>query len=1434
MRAPRIIRWIGWTALVAVAFVAVLASTLVGRSADDDKGIVANLLSRALSTPTSAVSIGEVQGALSSNVTINNVTIADRDGVWLRVDRIRLTWSRTALLRRRLEVDTLEIGTVTLSRKPLPGEQAPADDAPILPELPLKVIVKDFKLGALALGEPIVGTAAQLSASGELTLGNPAEGLHLRFDARRLDAAGSLTARLELVPNTQRLDLRLGVDEPAGGVVAHALNIPGLPPVKLDLNGTGTLDAFDAKLAFNAGPTIGATGGAQLRRENATRRLALDMAAQIEGLLPPIAAPVFAGTTQLNGNVVFADDSAITISPVSVVSQTARLDINGTLSSTQVADLKIAARALPNAGSKTAAGQAEIGKFNFDATVAGPIAGPKIVATLDAADIAAPQGKMAKLTGAFNATPNGDVTDKTTAVPFNAEVQASGIAPTDAALARALGPSLSMKLDGTLADDVFNVRAADVVLTTAHGHFEGRVGGKVLQGRLTARAPDLSRFAGVAATPLRGALALDANLSGVPDTGRIDAMLDGQATRFATGMAAVDGLAGGRLDLTGRVSKLPNGGFGFGDLVLKGQYATARLNGDATTQRAAIDANISLPDLHRADARLSGQAEATARVTGTLDRPDADVNLDVTNARALNRPVPNLNVRLTAADILGLVDARATLAGTVDGKAANGGLHFAKLASGGWQLDDVDLRVGSVALAGGANLSAGNLADGRLTLTAGNLDDLSPLVLTRLAGQMRADVMLSVANGGQNGALTASGRGVRIGENSLAFDRLDAQANVTDLYRRPVIDADVTVDRARIAGEQITQIRLLSKSDGQASAMSVTANARGFALDAKGRLDAGDQLRLTLSTLTAQRGNRRLALTQPATLTLADGGIDIRALSLAIDRGRLTVNGRAGDTFDLDVTAQSVPLSIAEVAVPKLSLSGTLDAKARVMGTAQAPTGTWQLKIANLVAPQTRDAGVPPLDISASGRLADGRSSVDGTVTARNAGQIRIAGSVPVQDGRLDLRAAGRINLAVANQFLSVAARQAGGTAEIDMRVGGTTSQPTVNGTVTLAGGSYRDPILGLNYTDISGRIVARDTRLSIERLSARTPNGGTINATGSVDIDPAAGFPGALSIRGTRAKLVENDIVSMVANMNVNLSGPLAQRPQASGTIDVVSLDITVPDRLPTTLEPLPGTKHVNPTPTAQARLTAEARDKARASRTPAFDAMLDLRITAPNRIFVRGRGIDAELGGSLRLQGLLSDPRTVGSFELRRGRLSIAGQTLNFSRGNIRFTGNLTPDLDFVADTTAGDVTATVAVSGSASSPTFAFSSSPDLPQDEVLSRILFQKASGGLSAIQALQLAQVAAQFSGSGGPDVFDRMRKSLGVDSLDVSMGTDGNPQVGVSRSINRRVSVGVKSGTDVNSSGVSVDIDVTRHIRLKGEADANGATSAGVGVEWEY
>ena len=114
------------TALAAL-FALILVLFTPAQADQSDKGVIADLISRALSSPSMTVSIGAVDGVLSSDVTIHDIVLSDRDGAWLKVDKVRLIWNRLALFSRRLEVDQLTIGHIDFLRRPLPSETPPPD-----------------------------------------------------------------------------------------------------------------------------------------------------------------------------------------------------------------------------------------------------------------------------------------------------------------------------------------------------------------------------------------------------------------------------------------------------------------------------------------------------------------------------------------------------------------------------------------------------------------------------------------------------------------------------------------------------------------------------------------------------------------------------------------------------------------------------------------------------------------------------------------------------------------------------------------------------------------------------------------------------------------------------------------------------------------------------------------------------------------------------------------------------------------------------------------------------------------------------------------------------------------------------------------------------------------------------------------------------------
>ncbi len=1441
-RRPVFALGMGLGIIGALICLAVLLAGAVTRTHADegDKSVLGGLLSRALSTPSSRVAIGAVDGALSSDATIRDVALSDRDGVWLKLDRARIVWRRLALLSGRLEVDSLEIGRLEVLRRPIPGPTPPEakPDGRLLPDLPVKVEIKGFRLAELVLGEAVAGQPARLSAEGRARLGAASEGLDLTARAQRLDAAGRFLLSLLYVPDGDRLELKANLVEPAGGLLSKAANIPGTPPIDFNLDGTGTLDAWSAKLDFAAGPEIGAKGGAKISRIGAERRLALDLAARIEGLMPGPAAAVFAGTTQLAGGLAFADSGGFRIDRLDLTSRTAKLTAGGSLTADRVADLTLQARALPTEGGTTRAGEAEIAKLTFDGSLKGPIAAPTIRGSLDASGLRGRDSALDRIEARLDVAPQGDPTARRFAITADGKVE--GLRLADPALRRAVGSRAQLTLRAAAGPDgVIDVATLRLDSETARAGYAGRIGQNTLTGTLDAALPDLAVFSGIAGRGLAGSLDAKARLSGDPARKAVAADLTVATTGLATGIGAADRILGRTPSLQGRVSRSYDG-YGFDHLRLEGQGLSATLQGEATSETADVGGRLDLRSLADLDGRLTGRAGVEARLTGSLEHPDLAATLTAPAATADGKPIRDLRVEALVKDALLAPDGSVRLSGTVAGKALTGDAHGARTGPD-WVLDRLALNLGSVAVAGSATVAAETwLSAGSLTVRAASLEDIAPLAPAPMAGRLDAAVTLARDGGRQDAAIRATGAGLRYG--GYALSRLDADLKGRDLRVHPILDGRLEADRLLAAGQQIDALRLVADGSPAFSDVTLTARARGFGLDGAARIVPADDTRIELKTLSAARGNDRFALAGPAVITLRDGGAMIDGLTVAAGSGRISVAGRAGRELDLRVAIRALPLSLARIAAPDLALSGSLDGEADLHGPADRPEGHYALTVSKLTAPQTRQAALPPIDASARGTLSDGQASLDGRVTAGRGVALTVAGRIPVETGgALDLRAKGTLDAALANSLLSVGGQSVAGKVAIDGGVTGTLAAPRAQGAATLTGGSFTDPLNGIRLTGIEGRVTGRGDSLVVERLTAATRNGGRISVTGRVALEPD--FPGQFHVLADRAELVSSPLMTAVSSLDLTLAGPLARTPRISGRVDIASIDVAVPDRLPATVRPLPGVRHVNTPPEARARLAQRAGPRVaaasgRRSKKPAlpFDATLDVAVDAPSRIFVRGRGIDAELGGALRVTGTSLAPNAVGAFAMRRGRLDLVGQRLDFSRGRVSFAGSLTtPDLDFAAETKAGDVTARVAVTGPADAPQFALTSDPVLPQDEILSRLLFKKAAGGLSPFQALQLAQAVAQLSGgAAGPDVFEQARKGLGLDSLDVSTGSSGGPALGASRYISDRVSVGVKAGAKPADTAVGVDFDVTRRIKLKGEAGSDGRTSLGVGAEYEW
>ena len=508
---------------------------------------------------------------------------------------------------------------------------------------------------------------------------------------------------------------------------------------------------------------------------------------------------------------------------------------------------------------------------------------------------------------------------------------------------------------------------------------------------------------------------------------------------------------------------------------------------------------------------------------------------------------------------------------------------------------------------------------------------------------------------------------------------------------------------------------------------------------------------------------------------LAKGQVDLQE-GLAVDRlrlglasGTLDLKGRLLPALDLEASLVKLPLDRVAALVGRPVATGLLEAQIKLKGPLDAPAGSLSLKATSLRLTGDNGFGLPAAGLEASLTLKPGANSLDASAQMGPKGNLRlrgqIGGTLPLAPGTLAMKAEGRLDLGLLDPLLTADGRQATGQANLDATIAGTAATPKLDGRLRLAGVSFRDWNSGLNLTHIAGNLNLDGDRLRLEGLSGQAGSG-TLTLSGDIGL-LAPGLPLNLSLVARNAEPIRFDWLKLKGDADLSLKGPAAGATLA-GKIHFDRIDIRLPDRLAASV------------PTLKVREEGVSRQPRalppQQNATPAvpFQMDLDLSLAAPRNVYIRGQGVDAELGGELQVGGNLDQPAITGGFNLIRGEYVLVGQTLRFSRGRIGLDGaaGLDPTLDLEARVTAAGSTAILGIKGTATAPRIVLSGEPELPQDEILSRLLFGVAGTRLSTWQTAQVGLAAARLAGLGpkGPGLLESARTALGLDRL--SVGTD--------------------------------------------------------------
>jgi translocation and assembly module TamB len=1368
-------------ALFVVALAVLLVAALTALNTPPGRRLLVEFATGIKLNSGLQIEIGEIDGSLYGEMTLHDVKIKDLKGVFIQSPAIHLDWRPFGYLNKHVDIRDFSTPKIEVLRQPvLNPSETPKNNGPLLPDL--NIDLNRLKVDALVLDAPVMGEAHTIALNGQA---------HLRHKRLKIDAAAigekgdRAQVLIDAAPDKNQLDISADLDAPADGLAAKMLGFD--KAFTATVGGKGTWKQWNGRTVADFGPD---------------NLLNLNVTAQ-------------SGTFHITGathpDLILGGDTAVLFKPAVMIDLTSkmkdrvfnnvlalytdalRIEASGTvdLGHNHFRKLEIHARLLkPDVLGKDFTAS----DLHADLIVDGDFEKPRIDY-----DLAAKRFDLAgiKLNG-FTARGKSRITDDGVILPVNAQLTSlTGIASQVDPLLTQLKLNGEVRLnDGKLTSNTIRINSDRVKAT-------GTITGNLQKNLFAANVKaNLSNYAveGVGTVNVSTVADIRLNKGRVSVAGTANA----QTTKLEDGLK---GFLGGNAKLSGAYAYTEQGVVVLRNLSGKAPDFTLVTASGSLAPNGTISLNA------KATSTQYGPLDAVA--SGTLDHPNAVIH-------AAN---PGLGVQM--------VDVTARLSSTPQG--------FTLLADGGSAYGPFN--ADALIITEGKPLRidihkatfAGVDASGLLTQSdAGPFT--GPLAIS--GSGLKGTALLSAQNGDQALAINATGNVVTVpGDMKIYVGRTLLTANIV-LHDQMSLNADVQMADMRYQDFVLATGRAKIQMTGEHGTLQAVATGKK---DVPFNLAVNGTIAPDTYTFAAQGSANDIPfrLNHPAVIRKNGADWILQPVKIVMDQGNIDLSGRFGENLKAQARLNNLDLSLANMVQKGLGLTGTADGAIDFMQVGNSfPTARANLKISHFSRASAAVVSTP-VDIALDAQLNPDRSPANNYVHAL----IRQGGSVvgraqlalsPANGGDwlADINSGGisggvRYNGPAGMPFslAGLPRQQLSGAVALAADVSGQLNAPRLNGVVKATSLTYDNESIGTRITNI-----ALDGRFTSDRLELTSFTGragdGTVTGNGWVSLAAAQKFPMLIHVEMNNARLARSDAINSTVSGTIDVTNSEADGGLIKGDLRLPLLRYVIVKQAAAEVAVLDGVRRKGEEAITQSAIAL-----------PAF-WRLDIRARADNQIFVSGMGLESEWSARLRVTGTTKDPRIVGDMKVVRGNYTFAGRSFDIDTGTITFDGGpvTDPEINLTASADVQDVTGIIKVTGSAQRPSIAFSSTPALPQDEILSRMLFGESVANISPTEALQLASAVNGLNG--GTDYLNplgALRSATGIDRLRV-VGADTTTGRGTSVAAGKYLTnnVYVEIVTDAKGfTATQLEVALSRSLSIL-STTGNAGTGASVRYSKDY
>jgi autotransporter translocation and assembly factor TamB len=558
----------------------------------------------------------------------------------------------------------------------------------------------------------------------------------------------------------------------------------------------------------------------------------------------------------------------------------------------------------------------------------------------------------------------------------------------------------------------------------------------------------------------------------------------------------------------------------------------------------------------------------------------------------------------------------------------------------------------------------------------------------------------------------------------------------------------------------------------------------------------------------------------------------------AVDVATLEIEGWEAVSFilsgRLDPNAVNLAGDLVEFDIGLLPMggfsnfTGKVNGQLSVSGSLDAPEVVAGVKVDRFASAQQALDELPELDFSIAAGVLNGQLFGSTTITNYGSGFFTASFAMPCafsiapynyrpQPDEFRGKLEADLDIGVFNNLAILDNQYLEGALEADLVF----DHLKPSGYLKLKEGRYEHYDWGVVFRDLEADLVATQTGFEFEHASATDGYAGGLALSGGFG---RGGMDIQLELDG--AKVLQRPEVEAQVSGKLKVKGRVA-RPEVSGTLVIDRADILLDNMV--SAQPLVLTDF---------NVYAETNTVASIAGKKALPFSMDIRVEMPDQVYVVASLIDSVWGGILRVRDTPAGISVEGKVEPRRGYVNFIGKKFRFQEGEVVLDGSVPPEPAFnnlIAEYSRSDITARLLLNGRVNDPQFRLESTPALPEDEILSQVLFNRDTTTISAYQAYQIAMAAQQLSGGlNGPGFMYQFRQAVGVDTLEwrEADAAGGTSSVAAGKYITPGLYVEVSSSFDTEAeTGMMAEYEITRHFSV--ETSTGPQMRPGIGVNWK-